>query len=272
MGSYYLTGHGVEPAGAPLSVAWGLIQGFGLFETMRTKGTRILQLSEHLNRLYESAPQLSLPLPDRAALSSAAQHVLDRESLPSGGRFRIIAARAGESGAEIIFTLEPFEGYSPELYERGMRARLNAYPRNERSPLSRLKTISFIENLLAREQAQGLGFDEGIFLNTRAQLAEGTSSNLFWFSQSVLCTPSLECGCLPGVTRSWTIASARRLGIEVQEGAYPAAAFEGAEEGFLTSSLRGIMPLTELDGVPIGGGRPGADTARLRLLYQDEVT
>jgi branched-subunit amino acid aminotransferase/4-amino-4-deoxychorismate lyase len=152
-----------------------------------------------------------------------------------------------------------------------MAAVTGASRRNEASPLSRVKSLNYLDNLLAREEARRKGADEAILLNTRGLVAEGSASNVFLVGSEGLLTPSIESGALPGITRAAVIELAREAGIDCAEGDVEAATLAGAAEAFLTNSVMGVMPLTRLDGHPIGGGGPGSTTRAIRHLYDQAV-
>ena len=127
--------------------------------------------------------------------------------------------------------------------------------RNETSPAARLKTLSYLDNVLARAQARAAGADEALLLNTRGELACAAVANLFWIAGGRLYTPALECGVLEGIMRRQVLAAARALGIETVETAAPRAALDDAEALFLTNSLAGVRPVAELDGRAFGDHR-----------------
>jgi branched-subunit amino acid aminotransferase/4-amino-4-deoxychorismate lyase len=161
--------------------------------------------------------------------------------------------------------------YPPALYERGMSAVVSTIRRNEGSPLSRVKSLSFLDNVLAREEARRLGADEAILLNGRGVVAEGSVSNVFAARDGELLTPSLDAGVLPGVTRAAVLELAQGEGIAAAKADLPPEALAGADEAFLTNSVMEVMPLTQLDGRLIGSGEPGPLTGRLREAYAELV-
>jgi branched-subunit amino acid aminotransferase/4-amino-4-deoxychorismate lyase len=127
------------------------------------------------------------------------------------------------------------------------------------------------ETIACARWAQRQGADEALFLDTEAHCSEATSSNLFIWTGAVLQTPPVSCAALPGVTRAAILELARAEKLAVAERAFVADDLYGAEEAFLTSSLRGVAPLVRVDGHSIGGGAPGEMTRRLAALYLDLV-
>ena len=273
----FLNGRFVErgEAAAP-ALDRGLLYGYGLFETMRSYGGRVFRLEEHYRRLCEGAAVLDLPpaltLDD---LRAAVDALLEQNGLADAYlRLTVTAGPAPDGGGaspSILLVARPLSGYPPDLYQRGMAAVTSASRRNEASPLSRIKSLNCLDNLLAREDARRRGADHAILLNTRGLVAEGSASNVFLVGSEGLSTPSIDSGALPGITRATVIELAREAGIDCAEGDVEAATLAGAAEAFLTNSIMGVMPLTRLDGRPISGGGPGPTTRAISRLYDQAV-
>jgi len=273
----FLNGRFVErgEAAAP-ALDRGLLYGYGLFETMRSYGGRVFRLEEHYRRLCEGAAVLDLPpaltLDD---LRAAVDALLEQNGLADAYlRLTVTAGPAPDGGGaspSILLVARPLSGYPPDLYQRGMAAVTSASRRNEASPLSRVKSLNYLDNLLAREEARRKGADEAILLNTRGLVAEGSASNVFLVGSEGILTPGIDSGALPGITRATVIELAREAGIACAEGEVATEALVQAAEAFLTNSIMGVMPLTRLDGRPIGSGRPGPVTGAIRRLYARTV-
>jgi len=273
----FLNGRFVErgEAAAP-ALDRGLLYGYGLFETMRSYGARVFRLEEHYRRLCEGAAVLELPpaltLDD---LRAAIDALLESNRLADAYlRLTVTAGPAPDGGGaspSVLLVARPLSGYPPDLYQRGMAAVTSASRRNEVSPLSRVKSLNYLDNLLAREEARRKGADEAILLNTRGLVAEGSASNVFLVGSEGILTPGIDSGALPGITRATVIELAREAGIACAEGEVATEALVQAAEAFLTNSIMGIMPLTRLDGQPIGSGRPGPVTGAVRRLYARTV-
>jgi branched-subunit amino acid aminotransferase/4-amino-4-deoxychorismate lyase len=152
-----------------------------------------------------------------------------------------------------------------------MAAVVSSIRRNETSPLSAVKSLNCLDNLLAREDARRRGADEAILLNTRGLVAEGSASNLFLVEGGRLLTPSIESGALPGITRQAALELASAAGLEAAESGVEMQALWDAPEVFLTNSVMEVMPLTMLDGRPVGSGEPGPVTERLGQMYGELV-
>ncbi|MEA1872465.1 MAG: aminotransferase class IV, partial [Chloroflexota bacterium] len=143
--------------------------------------------------------------------------------------------------------------------------------RNSQSPLSRLKSTCYMENILARMAARAAGCDEAILLNEQGYLAEGSTTNIFLVSKGELATPSLESGVLPGITREAVLEIARASNIKIIEKQVELKELIEAEEAFITNSVLELMALTWFEGKPIGTGKPGQLTKELLAAYRKLV-
>ncbi|KPK46631.1 MAG: hypothetical protein AMJ77_05620 [Dehalococcoidia bacterium SM23_28_2] len=265
----YLNGELVEREGAAVSALdRGLLYGYGLFETMRSYGGRVFRLEAHYQRLCQGAAVLAIPVPlSLEDLKEAVDGVLRRNRVADASLRLTLTAGSAADATAILFA-RPLTDYPPELYRRGMAAVVSAVRRNETSPLSGVKSLNYLENLLAREDARRRGADEAILLNTRGFVAEGSASNVFLVQEGRLVTPSLESGVLAGITRQAVLELAAAAGLQTVESQVELSAFQEASEVFLTGSVMEVMPLTRLDGRPLGSGKPGPVTKRLRRLYR----
>jgi branched-chain amino acid aminotransferase len=246
----------------------GFTLGDGLFETMRVKGGTVLRLERHLSRLRTGAAVLGLPShPEDEDLTGAVARTLAANGLTEAAvRLTIsrgVPKRRGilpepESNPTLVVHAEPFTGYPTELYERGARAVISGIRRNEHSPLARVKSLNYLDNVLARREAEARGADDALLLNTAGDLACASAANLFLLLDGTLVTPSVASGALPGTLRELlTSELAPRVGLEVVERTVRPQELRAAEEAFLTNALMGIVPLIEVDAIPIGTGEPG---------------
>ncbi len=273
----WLNGRLLPAADAALGVAErGFLLGDGLFETMRAYGGRVFRLDAHLARLARGAERTGIPLP--SGLRDAVLKTLHSNDLGEAA-IRLTLSRgpaghglepAGEAvPATVLITVRPYRA-DPALYELGLRAVTAAGRLDARRATAGLKQTGYLEAILALRQARAAGADEALFLDTDGHVAEASASNVFALIGGALWTPPLSCGALPGITRATVIDLAPGLGLEVREEPLPPSALAGAAEAFLTSSLREIVPLVALDGMPIGaagstsGSGPGpAEDAQL---------
>jgi branched-chain amino acid aminotransferase group I len=273
----FLNGRFVERGEAAVpALDRGLLYGYGLFETMRSYNGRVFRLDAHYRRLSEGAAVLDLPPAlTLDELRVAIDALLERNGLADAYlRLTVTAGPAPDDGGaspSVLLVARPLSGYPSALYRRGMAAVTSATRRNEASPLSRVKSLNYLDNLLAREEARRRGADEAILLNTRGFVAEGSASNVFLAQGERLLTPGIDSGALPGITRATVIELAQEAGIACLEGEVEAAMLDDAREAFLTGSVMGVMPLTRLDGRAVGGGGPGPTTRAISRLYDQAV-
>jgi branched-chain amino acid aminotransferase len=259
----------------------GVLYGDGLFETMRAYGGRVFRLEAHLERLGSSAPVVRLMLPWTAAeLSEAVRGVLAASGL--GDAYLRLTVLRGEGppgpapvagvSPHYFVIARPLKPYPERCYREGATAIMATTRQNEGSPLSRVKSTSYLNHVLAIGEARDAGADEALLLNNREELAEGATSNLFLVRGDTLLTPPVECGCLPGVTRAVVLERAPALGLTPQLRPLTLPDLLAADEAFLTNSLMEVMPLVRVGEHPIGAGRPGAVTARVAAEYRATVS
>ena len=245
-----------------------VMHGRALIEAFRSHKGRVFRLAKHYERLCTGAPVVGLTIP--LTLPDLEATIAD---VLAGNEAQDARLRLTVSAGAVMLTAAPLTDYPPELYERGMHATIAGVRRNETSPLSRVKCAAgLLDGVLARERARNAGFDEAIMLNTQGHVAEATVSNVFVMREGRLLTPTIESGALPGVTRSAVLDLARESGIEAAEAELTLGGLRTSDEAFLTNSVMGVMPLTRLEGDPIGDGNLGALTAQLSRCYHDAVT
>ena len=258
----------------------GFLYGYGLFETMRADNGAIFRLDRHLARLRGAAEMLGIHSQLASIyLEKACYDTLNLNKL-TDARLRL-AVSAGEGDITpnpatckqitVFIAARPLTPLSPENYQKGFRAAVSSLRRNSQSPLSRLKTSCYLENILARQEARAKSADEAIMLNETGMVAEGSSSNIFCISDSVLLTPSIDCGALPGITREAVLELAPALGIRVKETELMPQVLLQAEEAFFTNAVIEIMPLTYIDDRQIGTGKAGAVTHTIMRAYRKLV-
>jgi branched-chain amino acid aminotransferase len=254
----YLNGTLVPEREAVVSVYdHGFLYGDGIYETMRSYGGAVFMLDEHLRRLERSASLIGLTLPlDKDALASAVHETLRANSLADAYVRVTVSRGAGPLGLDpalcgkptvVIFTgrMKP---YPPEFYERGVPVIVAGTRRNLKEALDpRIKSLNFLNNILAKREAVEAGAFEALMLNHEGFLAEGTVSNAFLVARHVVCTPSLDCGILDGITRGHVIRLARAEGFDVVEGKFTREMLYGAEEVFLTNTTMEVMPVGRVD-------------------------
>ena len=252
----------------------GLLLGDGLFETLRAYGGVVFRLDAHLARLAAGAAVLAIPLPLPAgALAEAVIATLRANGLADASLRITLTRGPGPRGLApppeprptLLITAAPYED---EGDTGAVRACLAGPPRNEHSPNATLKTLGYLDNVLAAAEARARGCDEAILRNTAGRLAGGARGNLFVVSGGALLTPPPREGALPGIARATVLDLARGRGIEVRETPLETAVLAAAEEAFLTNSLIEVLALGSIDGRPVGDGGVGKLTAALRADYR----
>ncbi len=252
-------------AGIPV-LDGGVLYGQGLFETFLIKDGQPVFADAHLKRLAASAGELSF----NTLFTINEVDLMLRETVRLNGLDHGAARITLTSGVEgqpanLFINMRPLP-YRPEHYERGFTAGFVPVPRNQRSPLVFHKTTSFFENMLARRETVKKGWDEGLFLNTIGELAEGTVSNIFLIIDGTVVTPSRESGLLPGIMRQVVLDACVEKGIPSQERKVLPGEFNCCQEAFITNSLMGVMPLVSIEGNIVGTGAEGEITQLLRTL------
>ncbi|HEY7901124.1 MAG TPA: aminotransferase class IV [Caulobacteraceae bacterium] len=231
----------------------GALLGDGLFETLLWEGGRLVDFSAHARRLILGCAALGLAAPSEAQMRSAALEVA-RTVAVDRAAVRLTWSALGGRGLErpepcpgrLVGSASPApEGRAPA------RLATAAIRRNASSPAARLKTLSYLDNVLARRQARQGGADEALMLNAEGEICGGAAANLFWFEGATLVTPALACGVLAGTVRARVLAQAAELGLHAREAHAPASALTAATGLFLTNSLIGVRPVANLDGRPV---------------------
>ncbi len=226
-----------------------LLFGYGLFETLliTSRGPQLLQ--SHWQRMRDGAKVLKLSLPDFSIWSQQIQSFLNAS--PSKPPYALRVTLSGgapiqDHPPQLLFQNRSFP-YTASHYENGIRLFLLPTPRNEFSPLTKIKSTNYLENILAKEEALRNNAEEGVWFNSQKFIVEGTMSNIFFVSKRTLFTPSLNCGCLPGTRRSLILELAVKLKIPVYEGLYSQEDLLLADEVFLSNALMGIMPVQRIN-------------------------
>ena len=266
----WINGHLLDDPRAPaLSVAdHGVTVGDGVFEAVKVVAGQPFALSRHLERLATSAAGLGLAAPSPDAVRRGVAEVLDGAQLDLGklritytaGPSPLGSARAGDGAGEPTLVVAVDTLHRPPAT---IAVATVPWPRNERGALAGLKTTSYAENVVALAYAAERGAGEAIFANLAGHLCEGTGSNVFYVADGELRTPSLESGCLAGVTRALLLEWYG--GREVDE---PVEVLGRAEEVFLVSTTRDVQAVTRCDGREVA---PGRVTEECRRVWADRA-
>jgi branched-subunit amino acid aminotransferase/4-amino-4-deoxychorismate lyase len=225
----------------------GLLLGDGLFETLLHTRGELMLAEDHARRMQDGAAALGLPAPTTAEFVACAAAAVGHAGL-SGGRAAVrvtLTAGSGGRGLDRPAQLRPrlFATAAPAARpETAATLAIAETRRNQASPASRLKTLAYLDNVLARRETAAAGADEALMLNTLGELACAAAANLFWLQAGALLTPALQTGRMDGVMARQVIVAAAAQGLEVRQVRTGAQALDGADAIFLTSSLIGIRP------------------------------
>jgi branched-chain amino acid aminotransferase len=287
----------------------GFLYGDGVFETLRAYQGKIFKAREHVLRLFQSASAISLAIPhspdeilNMLSATLEANHLKDARlritlsrgthdllapALPAPARSAGGGRRQAGMGLElkystpptIVVMANPFSGHPDSLYQEGVEI---AIVKTRKVPSAafdpKVKSLNYLNSILAKLEAQACRVFEGILLNQDGHLCEGAVSNLFLVRQGELLTPSPACGILEGITRQTVIELAYDSGIVVKQGEYSPDEILTAEECFLTGTLMELMPAVRIRGLstqqkshPIGEGKVGPITHRLLKTFRKKV-
>ena len=257
----------------------GFTFGDSVYETLRTYGGRTFHLDRHLSRLRASASRLGIPVPEGDdPFARDVDAVLARAGNPES-YIRIMLTRGvGDvsyhfdrvQGPTRVVIVKPYEPLPERCYSEGVPVIIASVRRNSPRALDpAIKSGNLINNILAVREAQAAGAFEPILLNDDGEVAEGASANVFIVKGGAGITPPLDAGILPGITRQLLLEIGSGLGIPMREETVLAPDLLGADEAFITSTLKEAVPVRAVDGKPVGDGRPGPVTLRLLQAYRE---
>jgi len=263
----------------------GFLYGEGVYETLRTYNGEPFLFDRHMRRLRASASMLSLdvPLTDQE-IDRRFRDTMRAAELGSGGReayLRILVTRGvGELTYDPAACAEPSiviivkEHVAPpaEAFEQGITVALVGIVRNHPGSVNPIiKSNNLLNNALAAQEAVKRGAFEGVMRNYRGELAECTTSNIFIVKDGAALTPPLDAGLLAGLTREFVFEVGQQCGVTVREQVLRDADLFGADEAFLTSTTRELVPIVRVDDRTIGSGRPGPVTAKLLQAFREHA-
>jgi 4-amino-4-deoxychorismate lyase len=242
-----------------------LLRGRAAFETIRVYGGRPFKLAEHLARLAGSAERMGLPDVNRLELEALAHQALDAAATPDA------VLRLYWTPTPVALALvDELPGHYDALRARGQRLiSLRGVRADEPWLLPGVKSTSYAVNMAAEAEAKRQGADDALFVDREGAVLEGPTTNIWWRHERTLHTPSLDLGILAGVTRATVLELAATARYAVEEGHYRLTDLLAADEAFTSSSVREVMPVTELDGAPIARGR-AADELQAALRRSAE--
>ena len=265
MAEVYIDGDFLDEKEAYISVMDRAVQlGDGLFETIRGHLGKPAFLQKHLERMRSSAKFLQLPFERGDDEVREALVELCRRNAAAEARIRLTLTRGIHPGGlqlvggkpSFVATAEPYTPHSPEEYEEGYTLVVSEIVHYSKGALTGHKTLNYLPFLLARDEAARANADEALLLNELGSVAECSSANIFCVHSGEIITPDTASGILPGVVRDVVISLAEKEGIHVTERSLPLQDLISADEVFVTSSLRGVMPVSRIGDWTFGGERP----------------
>ena len=255
----------------------GLLYGDGVFEGIRAYHGRVFKLKEHIDRLFFSAKAILLDLPmSHEALMQATVESCRINGLTDGYIRLVVTRGVGTLGLNpnrcknpsVIIIADKIQVYPKELYDRGMDIVTVPTVRNLHSAVNpAIKSLNYLNNILAKIEANNAGVEEAVMLNSEGYVAEGTADNIFVVRKGALYTPPLSAGALYGITRQTVIELAEAAGWKVTEPNLTRYDLFNADECFLTGTGAELIPVVKIDGRVIGTGQPGPITRQLVENY-----
>ncbi len=260
----------------------GLLYGDGVFEGIRCYNGNIFKLEEHVDRLYDSAEAISLQIQlTRDQLKDAVVSTLKANNLKDSYIRLVVTRGVGKLGldpfnceaSQLIIITDTIQLYSKELYENGLDAIIVQTIRNHSKALNpTIKSMNYLNNILAKIECLNAGAAEGIMLNTDGYVAECTGDNIFIVKDNEIITPPVSAGILIGITRNVVIELAKETGVTVKEEQMTQDDLFNADECFLTGTAAEIIAVASIDGRKIATGKPGKITLSLLKKYQELTT
>ena len=259
----------------------GFLYGAGVYETLRTYNRRPFLLDRHLRRLRASAAAIGLAVPlDDAAFEAridATMAAVEADEPPERYIRLLLTRGVGDLSYDpaacpepsLVIIVRPHREVAPAVRERGVKLVVSSLLRNHPEALSpRIKSNNLLNNALAMQEALRAGADEALMCNYRGEIAECAQSNVFLVRGGEALTPPLATGLLEGVTRNFLFEIGPELRIPVREQVLRLDESQAADEIFITSTTREVLPVTTLDGRPVGAGAPGPVTLALADAFR----
>jgi len=278
----YLDGKYVDPAEAKISVFdHGVLYGDGVFEGIRLYQNNVFRLEEHLERLEYSAKAILLKIPlTRQELSQAVCETCRQSNLTDGYIRLVVTRGVGDLGLSpwlcpkpsVFIIADKIALYPPEYYAKGLEIVTVPTRRTNPAALSpAVKSLNYLNNILAKIEARQFGALEAIMLNDQGFVAECTGDNVFIVHKGKLYTPAAQQGALKGITRDTIFAIAQEIGVPLEEHDLTRYDLWNADECFLTGTGAEVIPVVKLDGREIGAGQPGPVFGKVLAAFRRRV-
>jgi branched-chain amino acid aminotransferase len=260
----------------------GLLYGDGVFEGIRAYNGRIFKLDRHMDRLFNSAKAIDLKIPHtKEEFGNLIVEACRKNDIHDGYVRPVVTRGPGDLGLDprkckrgpsVIIIAQPQISLYGKVYERGMKVVTSSYRRVPPQSLSpSIKSLNYLNNIMARVEANQYGADEALMLDIHGYVSEATADNFFIVRNHSITTPWSSTN-LPGVTRETILELAPQVGLKPEERLFTLYDVWSADEAFITGTAAEIGPVVEVDGRQIGDGRPGPQTKALMKAYKDLVT
>lgn len=274
----YIDGVISGPEDAKISIFdRGFLYGDSVYEVMRTAGGTLVDLERHLQRLQRSGDGLALGMPKEEELRVAVSATLAEASNPESYLRIVVTRGTGDVGLDpalasaptLIVIAKALELPTAQMYEQGVNVRLVNVQRTSAKAMDpSVKSGNYLNNILALAEARRSGDYEAIMCDREGWIAEGSSSNIFMVEGDTICTPNLSVGLLAGITRQRVLELAKALDFKIEESKLSPERLRGADEAFLTSSIRGVLPIAQIDGEQLSAPAPGPTTMSIMAQYE----
>ena len=276
----FLDGKFVPESEAKVSVFdHGLLYGDGIFEGIRFYNGRVFRLEEHIDRLWDSARSICLEIPmSKREMTEALLETIRQNDLRDGYIRQIVTRGVGNLGLNptqckkpsVIIIVAQIALYPEAVYQNGLTVVTCATRRTNPASLNpAVKSLNYLNNVMARIEANLAGADEALMLNDAGNVAECTADNVFIIKRGQIFTPPITAGALRGITRSVVFEIAAELGIKISEVDITRHDVFIADECFLTGTAAEVIPVIKADGRSIGDGKPGPITARTIARFRE---
>ncbi|HYG74511.1 MAG TPA: aminotransferase class IV [Planctomycetota bacterium] len=276
---FSINGKIVPPENAVVPVTdRGFLYGDGLFETLHAYGRAVFRMQQHLDRLHDGMGRLFFdPRPPARLLAEWVQQAVDEAAFKEANVRLTVTRGSGPRGPSVkeridpnvIITVTDFQRPPESRIREGVFAIVASIRRQESAATARLKTLNYIDQIIARREADLAGADEALLLNNAGLLCEGSASNISLVREGVLTVPDPErAGALPGISQLTALEAARNLKIPVLSTVLSPWDPGRSDEAFLSGSMREITPLVRIDQTQIGNGKPGPITLKLVAEYR----
>jgi branched-chain amino acid aminotransferase len=275
----YINGELVPKSQAKVSVFdHGFLYGDGVFESILVTNGLAFKLKEHIDRLYDSAKVICLDIPmSKEEMIKTVVEVVRANGFKDAYVRLIVTRGVGDLGLDprkcqkptIVVIVDKIKLYGEEALSRGLTAIISSVRRDRVDATTHeVKSMNYLNNILAKLEANAAGADEAIMLDDRGFVSEGTADNVFMVKNGVIYTPPRTSGVLPGITRARVMKLAEELGYKVVEKDITPAELLTADEVFLTGTAAGTVPVTKIAGRIIGDGKPGPITKKLTERFK----